>query len=33
MAIRIDQGAWRPPPGARPVRNEFGGDVGEVVVE
>jgi hypothetical protein len=33
MAIRIDQGAWRPPPGTRPVRNEFGGDVAEIVVE
>lgn len=33
LAIRIDQGAWRPPPGTRPVRNEFGGDVAEVVVE
>ena len=33
LAIRIDQGAWRPPPGTRPVRNEFGGDVAEIVVE
>ncbi len=33
LAIRIDQGDWRPPPGARPVRSEFGGDVGEIVIE
>lgn len=33
LAIRIDQGQWRPPPGTRPVRSEFGGDVAEVVVE
>ena len=33
LAIRIDQGDWRPPPGARSVRNEFGGDVAEIVVE
>lgn len=33
LAIRIDEGQWRPPPGTRPVRNEFGGDVAEIVVE
>lgn len=33
LAILIDRGEWRPPPGTRPVRNEFGGDVAEIVVE
>jgi hypothetical protein len=33
LAIRIDQGEWRAPPGARPVPSEFGGEVAEVVVE
>ncbi len=33
LAIRIDGGDWRPPPGVRSVRNEFGGDVAEIVVE
>jgi hypothetical protein len=33
LAIRIDGGEWRAPPGTRPVENEFGGQVAEVVVE
>jgi hypothetical protein len=33
LAIRIDQGEWRAPPGSRPVPNEFGGEVAEIVVE
>jgi hypothetical protein len=33
LAIRIDGGAWRAPPGIRPITNEFGGEVAEVVVE
>ncbi len=33
LAIRVDGGEWRAPPGARPVRSEFGGEVAEVVVE
>jgi hypothetical protein len=33
LAIRIDGGAWRAPPGTRPVESEFGGQVAEVVVE
>jgi hypothetical protein len=33
LAIRIDGGAWRAPPGTRPIASEFGGEVAEVVVE
>ena len=33
LAIRIDGGEWRAPPGTRPVRSEFGGEVAEVIVE
>jgi 1,4-alpha-glucan branching enzyme len=33
LAIRIDRGEWHAPPGSRAVRNEFGGEVAEVVVE
>lgn len=33
LAIRIDGGEWRAPPGTRPVESEFGGQVAEVVVE
>ena len=33
LAIRIDGGEWRAPPGTRPVQSEFGGEVAEVVVE
>ncbi len=33
LAIRIDGGAWRAPPGTRPITSEFGGEVAEVVVE
>jgi hypothetical protein len=33
LAIRVDGGAWRAPPGTRAVQSEFGGEVAEVVVE
>lgn len=33
LAIRIDGGAWRAPPGTRPITSEFGGEVAEIVVE
>lgn len=33
VAMRVDGGEWRPPPGTRPVASEFGPDVGEIVVE
>jgi hypothetical protein len=33
LAIRVDRGEWHAPPGSRAVRNEFGGEVAEVVVE
>ncbi len=33
LAVRIDGGEWQAPPGTRPVRSEFGGEVAEVVVE
>lgn len=33
LAVRIDGGPWQAPPGARPIRNEFGGEVAEIVVE
>jgi hypothetical protein len=33
LAIRVDGGEWRAPPGTRPVQSEFGGEVAEVVVE
>jgi hypothetical protein len=33
LAIRIDGGPWRAPPGLRPLASEFGGEVAELVVE
>jgi hypothetical protein len=33
LAIRIDGGTWRAPPGTPPITSEFGGEVAEVVVE
>jgi hypothetical protein len=33
LAVRIDGGEWRAPPGTRPIESEFGGQVAEVVVE
>lgn len=33
IAMRVNGGEWRPPPGTRPVASEFGPDVGEIVVE
>ena len=33
LAIRVDGGPWRAPPGLRPVASEFGGEVAEIVVE
>jgi hypothetical protein len=33
LAIRIDGGTWRAPPGTRPIPSEFGGTVAEIVVE
>jgi hypothetical protein len=33
LAIRIDGGEWRAPPGTRAIESEFGGQVAEVVVE
>jgi hypothetical protein len=32
LAVRFDRGAWRAPQ-TRPIRNEFGGEVTEIVVE
>jgi hypothetical protein len=33
VAMRVDGGEWRAPPGIRPATNEFGVEVGEVMVE
>jgi hypothetical protein len=33
LAIRIDGGVWRAPPGMRPIESEFGGEVAEIVVD
>jgi hypothetical protein len=33
LAIRVDGGPWRAPPGLRPLPSEFGGEVAEIVVE
>jgi hypothetical protein len=33
LAVRIDRGGWQAPPGARPIRSEFGGEVTEVVLD
>ncbi|MGH7498468.1 MAG: glycogen-binding domain-containing protein [Gemmatimonadales bacterium] len=33
VAVRMDGGRWQAPPGARAVTSEFGGQVGEVMVE
>lgn len=33
LAVRIDGGEWQAPPGSRPIRSEFGGEVAEVVVD
>jgi hypothetical protein len=33
LAIRVDGGTWRAPPGLRPLTSEFGGEVAEIVVE
>ena len=33
LVVRLDGGAWRPPPGARPALNEFGVPVGAVLVD
>ncbi len=33
LAVRMDGGAWQAPPGSRPIRNEFGGEVAEIVVD
>ena len=33
LAIRVDGGAWRAPPGLRSLTSEFGGEVAEIVVE
>lgn len=33
VAVRIDGGEWQAPPGVRAVTSEFGGEVGEVMVE
>lgn len=33
LAVRINEGPWQAPPGSRPIPNEFGGEVAEVVVE
>jgi hypothetical protein len=30
--VRVDGGPWRPPPGLSVVRDEFGGEVGLLVV-
>jgi hypothetical protein len=33
IAMRVDGGAWGPPPGAPTTPDEFGGEVGLIVVE
>jgi hypothetical protein len=33
LAVRLDRGPWQAPPGSRPIRSEFGGEVAEIVVE
>lgn len=33
VSVRIDGGAWQAPPGIPPAASDFGGEVGEVVVE
>jgi hypothetical protein len=33
LAVRIDAGPWKAPPGSRPITSEFGGEVAEIVVE
>jgi hypothetical protein len=33
LAVRIDRGGWQAPPGSRAIRNEFGGEVTEVVLD
>jgi hypothetical protein len=33
LAVRMDGGEWQAPPGVRAVTSEFGGQVGEVMVE
>jgi hypothetical protein len=33
LAVRVDGGPWRAPPGLRPLASEFGGEVAEIVVE
>jgi hypothetical protein len=33
LAIRLDGGEWRAPPGTRAIESEFGGQVAEIVVE
>ncbi|HKU61522.1 MAG TPA: glycogen-binding domain-containing protein [Gemmatimonadales bacterium] len=33
LAVRVDGGAWRAPPGLKPITSEFGGEVAEIVVE
>ena len=33
VAVRVNGGAWEPPPGVRAVASEFGGRVGEVTIE
>jgi hypothetical protein len=33
VAVRVDGGPWQAPPGIRPAVNEFGVEVGEVMVE
>jgi hypothetical protein len=33
LAIRVDGGSWRAPPGLHPLTSEFGGEVAEIVVE
>jgi hypothetical protein len=32
LAVRFDDGTWQAPPGSRPIQNEFGGEVTEIVV-
>ena len=33
LAIRVNRGEWRAPPGLRAIHTEFGGEVAEIVVE
>ncbi len=33
LAVRVDGGAWRAPPGTRAVQSEFDGEVAEVIVD